>query len=530
MMLLSLKVYDEALTLILSLDESHFNGIKVDLLIGKGESLQRLMNYKEAHETFLSVCSLDEKGLSSFDICLDDGKINIDLLTRTSKAACCAATCLLRLKKYEEAENILRKQYHIEKKIEQCHGRMVDANVSGMLGSLRFAIGFHHKRQDVYITQNDDNLDPIKLLKYSSSCEECSHLHAWLSQLIAFLIHQKVRDKVIPSTSRLLKYFSTWDKKKTDRKEWYTQLALCNLSPFDNPEFIHLDDKVLLHKHLYEWKKLTSYKQSYFWPEGFILPDENDTFNLSLEDQSNRRNQWILKSKAGYGSHGNQIVTGAEALSLCNSSSKSQYLCQMMVDPPLLYHHRKFSLRIYVVCYYTKGTYANKCYQIYLSKVGLMKLASEPYTENATNTNGSAAYMTNSGRDEDMMQLDLQALQSYLDENFEIYDELWSSIKDTVVDLMISFAPKMSTNGMESTLPFIPKIFGFDYMINASYQPYLIEVNRFPGLEPRDHIDRPIKYELLDSAWELAAHLTKLYADGQLTDSMKNYRVLDRII
>ena len=39
---------------------------------------------------------------------------------------------------------------------------------------------------------------------------------------------------------------------------------------------------------------------------------------------------------------------------------------------------------------------------------------------------------------------------------------------------------------------------------NSRKTPWLVEVNRFPGLEPRDEDDRKIKYAIVRDAWKKA--------------------------
>ncbi len=46
---------------------------------------------------------------------------------------------------------------------------------------------------------------------------------------------------------------------------------------------------------------------------------------------------------------------------------------------------------------------------------------------------------------------------------------------------------------------------GFDYIINPSYDPILMEVNRFPGLEGRGKLDQKMKYQVVKTAWNLAS-------------------------
>ena len=66
----------------------------------------------------------------------------------------------------------------------------------------------------------------------------------------------------------------------------------------------------------------------------------------------------------------------------------------------------------------------------------------------------------------------------------------------------------------------VPKIMGFDYLIDSSLKPWLMEVNRFPGLESRGEDDWVVKSELIKNTWKLA---TARYDDNaSLGPSMMN--------
>lgn len=56
----------------------------------------------------------------------------------------------------------------------------------------------------------------------------------------------------------------------------------------------------------------------------------------------------------------------------------------------------------------------------------------------------------------------------------------------------------------------LPKIMGLDYIIDASLQPWLMEVNRFPGLEARGPTDYNVKTHVVADAWRLASRLSNI--------------------
>jgi hypothetical protein len=89
----------------------------------------------------------------------------------------------------------------------------------------------------------------------------------------------------------------------------------------------------------------------------------------------------------------------------------------------------------------------------------------------------------------------------------------------------------------------IPKILGLDFVVREEEEnndtdhqgqrrtttPWLVEVNRFPGLEPRDEDDRKIKYKVVRDAWKKAWERLDLVAnegngrfgfDGSIFDSL----------
>ena len=53
-----------------------------------------------------------------------------------------------------------------------------------------------------------------------------------------------------------------------------------------------------------------------------------------------------------------------------------------------------------------------------------------------------------------------------------------------------------------------------DVANSTKKQPWLVEVNRFPGLEPRDEDDRKIKYKVVRDAWKKASERL-LLEDGK---------------
>lgn len=267
-------------------------------------------------------------------------------------------------------------------------------------------------------------------------------------------------------------------------------IASINQNPYDDPLLIYLDDKLLLHELLHE-------EVDSFWPVGFILPKEQKRFKDHLTN-NDKIVAWITKSGSGYGSHGNQISTGEEVPSLLDMEMEP-CLCQLLVHPSLLLEQRKFSMRVYVYYFLNKD--------IYISSLGLVKLASEVYKENVDD---DRMYMTNSGREENMLQYNFVALRNHFEKAKWSYDDFWRLIEKAVYTTMQCYEKRIEEEEQESYRRqlqqfCIPKILGFDFTVTEDLKPMLLEVNRYPGLEPRGASDTEVKCAVVRDAWVCAA-------------------------
>ena len=131
------------------------------------------------------------------------------------------------------------------------------------------------------------------------------------------------------------------------------ELIQINASPFDDPALRFLDDKIELHYMLASNREgVTSSPSLTYWPEGLVLPDNVAQLKELSFTELSSPSLWISKSRAGYGSHGNQIMTLSEACGewerdeKTNQDEKDTVLLQRMIDPLLLLQGYKFSLRI----------------------------------------------------------------------------------------------------------------------------------------------------------------------------------------
>jgi tetratricopeptide (TPR) repeat protein len=353
----------------------------------------------------------------------------------------------------------------------------------------------------------------------------------------------------------------TYSQKESEQH--FMELMRINTSPLDDPNLVRLDDKIELHNLLSTPIAGMSSSSSSYWPEGYLLPDQffeledillqrQNEYDSHIESGHDMNSSlWISKSRSGYGSHGNRMLTHAElseeiTTNRCDdcdgqgmktsinvsTNNTEPYLLQHMVDPLLLLKGYKFSLRIYVIYFSTD--------EVYISSEGLVKLASLPLLlqngineekeeEEARKTPGSrhtmssldaSMHMTNSGRETFMQQYDLDYLWTQLAErnnDRRTSSDLWVDICNVAANTLLVRFPEFQNQELENN-PLeqkkkqvwkhrreelgIPKILGLDFVVDdINLKPWLVEVNRFPGLEPRDEIDSKIKYQVLRDAW-----------------------------
>lgn len=425
--------------------------------MGRALALQRLMRYEEAIPTFLEASTITSTTCWDDDVDTDDN----------NRSILGAITCCLRLGNLERAVRILDDLNRPQQQLHRRHGNVEICAMGAVLNTLLMG----------------SSIDT------STSGGRTTASAAWNDAAVAFPLFRWIAEVSGEVTS-----------KRTTKYD-HLQIAAINQSPLDDPLLIELDDKVRLHA------LLTGQNMS-FWPEGYIVPEELHVFHhrhVVGDGQSTNHKDWILKSRAGYGSHGNQITTAWDVVNTEADQWIEPRLCQRLVKPPLLLSNRKFSMRVYVY-YFTDAS-------VYLSTQGLVKLASEQYVEGADN---DEIHMTNSGREESMEQYDFQYLRDQFQNEGWSFTTLWAAIESAVKDTMTRY--NYHNNNMEGNFRTvvpkyrtalarfgIPKILGFDFMVTESLQPMLLEVNRFPGLEPRGDGDEQVKVTVVREAWICAA-------------------------
>jgi hypothetical protein len=260
------------------------------------------------------------------------------------------------------------------------------------------------------------------------------------------------------------------------------------------------------------------------------------------------------------------LSTAANTTTATNSnkdtgSGAQSYLLQQMIHPLLLVNNGyKFSLRVYVVYFSTEEMYISTHGLVKLASVPVVCQHQQQQQQHGNATDSTvkdddsvlaSMHMTNSGRESFMQQYNLDYLWKELN-NYDrrsasssssSSEKLWHDICNVAADVLLVRFPKHQQQRNEGTEKHddpnaaagwkirreglgIPKILGLDFVVSSSsslsvsivnevdtdykesstpppvLQPWLVEINRFPGLEPRDGTtDRTIKYHIVYEAW-----------------------------
>ena len=193
---------------------------------------------------------------------------------------------------------------------------------------------------------------------------------------------------------------------------------------------------------------------------------------------------------------------------------KCEYLIiQKYLEKPLLYQGRKFDIRLWVLFI------ADKSDEVYVFKQGHLKATCTQYDPDSDDlfvhlTNYSVQkYNANFSKIEIGNEIPFKSFQIELDKNKtgkNFYKDIYPKIIRIV--RLTGGAAKKKINLLSRKYCF--EIFGYDFILDINFQPYLLEINTNPGLE----ISSPLIEELLPRMVDDALKLT---IDKEFTKSYK---------
>ncbi len=217
---------------------------------------------------------------------------------------------------------------------------------------------------------------------------------------------------------------------------------------------------------------------------------------------------YLLKKHIKHFSKGINIVYSSEneknSYQIINQNTyKSNIVVvQKYIEKPLLYFGRKFDIRIWVLLTHKM--------EVYMFNEGHLKICSIDYN---INSNDNYSHLTNYSfqkknvnfsRYEYGNEVSFDDLQHNIDYNY--YNSKINFRKDIIPKIKkiieITFkSVKRKINLYNRNYTF--EIFGFDFMLDEEFNPFLIEVNTNPGLEESSPLIKMLIPRMIDDALRL---------------------------
>ena len=188
-----------------------------------------------------------------------------------------------------------------------------------------------------------------------------------------------------------------------------------------------------------------------------------------------------------------------------NQIISDKVILQKYLEKPLLYNDRKFDMRIWVLL--------NHEMNIYICKEGHLKVASEKYYIQSNNLYVHLTNYTiqkknpNFSKKEIGNEISFEIFQNSLDkllkeqkkENINFRKDVLPKVKEIILLSMESV--KYLINEKERKNCF--ELFGYDFIFDQNFNPYLLEINTNPGLEESSPLLKKIIPRMIDDLLKL---------------------------
>jgi tubulin polyglutamylase TTLL1/tubulin monoglycylase TTLL3/8 len=197
---------------------------------------------------------------------------------------------------------------------------------------------------------------------------------------------------------------------------------------------------------------------------------------------------WLVKpGEWGNRGSGIRIYNTIEEVAHRVDSKEKVWAIQKYIEKPLLIHKRKFDVRAYclVVQEPDRGPLRAFCY-----RDAYLRTTSAQYTtknfDRMVHLNNDAVQKQGEdyGKFESANKMSLDEFQKYLDEHHArdgicVRQHICSQIQALMADAVRSVAAKLNPRGLDYCF----EVYGFDFMIDASYRMWMIECNANPCLD-----------------------------------------------
>ncbi|CAG9331608.1 unnamed protein product [Blepharisma stoltei] len=317
-------------------------------------------------------------------------------------------------------------------------------------------------------------------------------------------------------------------KARFDRLMPYLPIQVINHFEFH----AQLSNKLLLYNNMVNYCRLKSIDITKLMPITFPLNVGSKDFTAQMSkfigffktcSSSDSKNFWLLKPSGfnrGRGIHiFNEISTLRSLLADTQFSSQNpskttglikkspfstKFVLQKYIENPLLIDGRKFDIRVWVLITHE--------YDCFFFSQGYLRTSSESFTLDEDKLTSEYIHLTNNaiqkdgsgyGKFEAGNQLPFSFLQKYLNKQFPSItsplERLVTSMKELVAHSLKSVKGKLNPNNRQ----FCFEIFGYDFIIDSTMKPWLIECNTNPCLELSSPLLQQLIPRMVNDAFKL---------------------------
>ena len=230
-----------------------------------------------------------------------------------------------------------------------------------------------------------------------------------------------------------------------------------------------------------------------------IKSNQKDKSRNTILEKKSKRNLINQNSKIVYTNIAQQATKGRQILKQNNPQvyQNSTIIIQKYIEKPLCYNGRKCDMRLWVMLTWD--------FNLYLFKEGHFKATSLPYDVNSQDsyvhlTNYSVQkYNANFAKFETGNEISFADFESSLDNKINVTKDLLPKVKEIIIHSLKSVCGKI--NKLERKICF--EIFGYDFMFDEYYNPFLLEVNTNPGLEISSPLIEMLIPRMIDDAFKI---------------------------
>ena len=185
----------------------------------------------------------------------------------------------------------------------------------------------------------------------------------------------------------------------------------------------------------------------------------------------------------------------------CLKNEEEDFIITRYINNPHLLNGKKYTLRLFVL---VSGL---KPLRIYLNKKGIILLAKEKFNLEPKNLNNKYIHLTNNENIKEVGSLRkfekkpkhkmyFKEYKEYLKKNNNIdYTLLINKLIDMIIKTVIAgyeyLVSKLDEFNLNDRNFF--NLYGYDFLIDNKYEPYLLEKDKRPNLFIYDNIDKIIK-------------------------------------